>query len=160
MPSYNRVTVMGNVTRDLELRYTPSGTAVCDVGLAINERVKQGDGTYKEVPVFVDITLWGRTAEVACEYLKKGDPTHIEGRLKFDQWVDKQTGGNRSKLAITGERLQLIGTKRDAGGESGGGSRASNYDQTRSAGPREHDQTPQPQASAPSQAAEDDDIPF
>jgi single-strand DNA-binding protein len=123
MASFNRVILVGNVTRDLELRYIPSGTAVTDLGLAVNDRVKRNNEWVDEA-TFVDITLWGRTAEVACEYLSKGSPVLIEGRLKLDSWTDKD-GQKRSKLKVIGERMQMLGSpgRGGGGGGAGGGSR-------------------------------------
>lgn len=109
MPSYNRTITVGNLTRDPELRYIPSGTAICDITLAVNERRKDSDGEYVDQPVFVDVTLWARQAEVCCEYLVKGSPVLIEGRLTMDTW--EKDGQKRSKLKVTGERLQMLGTK-------------------------------------------------
>ena len=116
MASYNRVVLVGNVTRDIELRYTPSGTAVTDLGLAVNERVKRNEQWVEEAHFF-DVTLWGRTAEVAAEYLSKGSSVLIEGRLKLDRW--EQDGKKRSKIQIVGEKMQMLG------GRGGGGSRPS-----------------------------------
>jgi single-strand DNA-binding protein len=104
--SYNRVVLVGNMTRNVELRRTQQGTAVCDVGLAINERRKQGDEWVDET-TFVDVTLWGRTAEVADSYTAKGSSILIEGRLKLDQW--EQDGQRRQKIKVVGDRLQLLG---------------------------------------------------
>ena len=118
MASYNRVILIGNVTRDPELRYIPSGTAVTDVGLAVNDRRKGANGEWIEETTFVDVTLWGRTAEVANEYLSKGSPVLIEGRLKLDSW--EKDGQKRSKLKVIGERMQMLGG-RDGGGAKGGG---------------------------------------
>lgn len=110
MASVNKVFLMGNLTRDVEVRYTPGGTAVCDLGIAVTEKwFDKQSNQNKEETVFVDVTLWGRTAEIAGEYLSKGKPVHIEGKLKLDTWKDKDTGANRQKLKVTGERLQLIG---------------------------------------------------
>ena len=108
MASFNRVILVGNITRDIELRYTPQGTAVTDIGLAVNDRVKK-QGEWVDETTFVDITLWGRTAEVAGEYLSKGSPVLIEGRLKLDSW--EQDGQKRSKLKIIGERMQMLGSR-------------------------------------------------
>jgi single-strand DNA-binding protein len=119
MASYNRVVLLGNVTRDPELRYVPSGMAVTDLGLAVNDRRKNANGEWVEETTFVDITLWGRTAEVACEYLSKGSPVFIEGRLKLDTW--EKEGKKNSKLKVVGEKLQLIGQKGGGGGHRGGG---------------------------------------
>ena len=105
MASYNRVILMGNLTRDVELRYLPSGMAVTDIGLAVNERRKNANGEWIEEVTFVDVTVWGRTAEVMSEYLSKGSPVFIEGRLKFDTW-EGQDGQKRSKLKVTCDRMQ------------------------------------------------------
>src|SRR6476646_7288720 len=116
MASFNRVILVGNLTRDPELRYIPSGTAVYD-------RVKRGDQWVDEV-TFVDITLWGRTAEIANEYLSKGSPVLIEGRLKLDRW--EKDGQKHSKLKVTADKLQMLGSKegaRGGGGAAGGGAR-------------------------------------
>lgn len=110
MASFNRVIICGNLTRDPEIKYTQSGTAVAEVGLAITRKYKQGD-QQKEETTFVDVTLWGRTAEVAGEYLAKGRLALIEGRLQLDQWEDKTSGEKRYKLKVIGETLQLLGVK-------------------------------------------------
>lgn len=115
MASYNRVVLVGNLTRDVELRFTPQGTAVTDISLAVNERVKRNDQWVEEVNFF-DVTLWGRTAEVAGEYLGKGSSLLIEGRLKLDRW--EQEGQKRSKIKIVGEKMQMLGGK-SGGGPSG-----------------------------------------
>lgn len=107
MASFNRVILLGNLTRDVELRYVPSGMAVTDVGMAINDRRKNQAGEWAEETTFVDVTLWGRTAEVASEYLSKGSPILIEGRLKLDTW--ETDGQKRSKLKVVGERMQMVG---------------------------------------------------
>lgn len=111
---------MGNVTRDIEVRYTPKGTAVTDIGIATNRRVKQGDEWVDET-TFVDVTLWGRTAELAGQYLAKGRPVFIEGRLQMDTWTDSQTGKQRSKLKVVGENMQFLGSGGGGGQGSGGG---------------------------------------
>ena len=129
MASFNRVILLGNLTRDPELRYIPSGAAVTQIGLAINNRRKTANGEWVEEPVFIDVTLWERQAEVAAEYLRKGSPVLIEGRLKMDQWQDKTTGDKRSKIVVVGERMQLLGAK----GQGGGGApaaRAATYDES------------------------------
>lgn len=126
MASFNRVILVGNLTRDPELRYIPSGTAVSDIGLAVNDRYKRGD-QWVEEPVFVDITLWGRTAEIANEYLSKGSPVLIEGRLKLDRW--EKEGQKHSKLKVIGERMQMLGGRGDNGGGSRSG-RGSSYDES------------------------------
>lgn len=121
MASFNRVILVGNVTRDVELRYTPSSLAVCDIGLAVNDRRKTATGEWVDETTFVDISMFGRTAEVAGEYLKKGSPVLIEGRLKLDQW-ETNDGQKRSKLKVICDKMQLLGSKGDGGG-GGGGSR-------------------------------------
>ena len=122
MASYNRVILLGNLTRDPELRYLQSGMAVTDIGLAVNDRRKNATGEWIEETTFVDVTLWGRTAEIAGEYLSKGAPVFIEGRLKLDSWDDKQSGQKRSKMRVVCERMQLL-SGRGPGGPDGGGSR-------------------------------------
>lgn len=110
MPSFNRVVLMGNLTRDVEVRETPGGAAVTDLGLAVNDRVKRNDEWVDEV-TFVDVTMWGRTAEVAGEYLHKGSPILIEGRLKLDSW--EKDGEKRTKLRVVGEKMQMLGRRED-----------------------------------------------
>ncbi len=109
MPSFNKVVLMGNLTRDVELRETSSGTAVTDLGLAVNDRVKRNDEWVDEA-TFVDVTLFGRSAEVAGEYLSKGSPILIEGRLKLDSWESKE-GEKRNKLRVQGEKMQMLGRR-------------------------------------------------
>ncbi len=120
MASFNKVILMGNLTRDPEVRYIPSGSAVCDIGMAVN-RVwyDKGSSQKKEEVTFVDVTLWGRTAEIAGEYLSKGRPVLVEGYLKMDTWQDKQSGANRSKLKVVAENMTLLSGRGD--GEGGGG---------------------------------------
>jgi single-strand DNA-binding protein len=145
MASFNRVILVGNLTRDPELRYIPSGTAVSEIGLAVNDRVKRNDQWVDEA-TFVDVTLWGRTAEIANEYLSKGSPVLIEGRLKLDRW--EKEGQKHSKLRVVGERLQMLGS-RDG---SRGGRRPSGEDQP------QYDESEQYMpAGAPPPS---DDIPF
>lgn len=117
MASFNRVILVGNLTRDPELRYISSGTAVSEITLAVNERVKRGEQWVEDVH-FIDVTLWARTAEVANEYLSKGSPVLIEGRLKLDRW--EKDGQKFSKLRVTGEKMQMLG----GGGGGGGGGRS------------------------------------
>jgi single-strand DNA-binding protein len=107
----NRVFLAGNLTRDPEVRLTPKGTQVCELGLAINRIWTDDQGVKREESCFVDITLWGRTAEIAGQYLHKGSPAFIEGRLQLDTWDDRQTGQKRSKLRVVGENLQLFPLK-------------------------------------------------
>ena len=160
MASVNKVILIGNCTRDPEVRYTPKGTAVTDLGLAINRYYTADNGEKREETTFVDVTLWGRTAEVAGEYLGKGKPVFVEGRLQMDSWDDKNTGQKRSKLKVVGDNIQLLGT-RGGGGGGGGNSEGGGYqqrgaDQSRSGGGQ--------QGGAPAndgaQFEDDDDIPF
>src|SRR6267142_4890238 len=124
MASFNRVILLGNLTRDVEVKYLQSGMAVADIGLAVNDRRKNQAGEWVEEVTFVDITLWGRTAEVAGEYLSKGSPVLIEGRLKLDQW--ETDGQKRSKLRVVGERMQMLGSRGGGGAGGGGGGRGQN----------------------------------
>ena len=118
MASFNRVVLLGNITRDIEVKYLQSGMAVTELGLAVNDRRKNQQGEWVEETTFVDITLWGRTAEVAGEYLGKGSQVLIEGRLKLDTW--ETDGQKRSKLRVVGERMQMLGGKGGGGGGGGG----------------------------------------
>ena len=117
MASFNRVILIGNLTRDPELRYISSGTAVTDIGLAVNDRRKNATGEWVDETTFVDVTLWGRTAEVAGEYLTKGSPGLIEGRLKLDNWEGKD-GQKHSKLRVVCDRMQMLGSRPGTGGGS------------------------------------------
>ncbi|MFI4875584.1 MAG: single-stranded DNA-binding protein [Blastopirellula sp. JB062] len=118
MASYNRVILVGNLTRDVELRYIQSGSAVTELGLAVNDRRKTASGEWVDETTFVDVTLWGRTAEIAGEYLSKGSPVLIEGRLKLDSW--ETDGQKRSKLRVVGEKMQMLGARGQGGGGQGG----------------------------------------
>jgi len=109
MASYNRVILVGNLTRDPELRYIPSGTAVSDVTLAVNDRIKR-DSQWVEETTFVEVTLWARTAEIANEYLSKGSSILIEGRLRLDTWENNE-GQKRSKLRVVADRMQMLGSR-------------------------------------------------
>src|ERR1700722_20288420 len=118
MANLNRVLLIGNLTRDPEVRYTPKGTAVTEISLAVNRIYSGEDGEKKEETTFVDVTLWARQAEVAGQYLKKGRPGFIEGRLQLDSRDDKQNGPKRSQLRVVAENLQLLGSRQDAEGAS------------------------------------------
>jgi single-strand DNA-binding protein len=167
MSSFNKVMIMGNVTRDIEVRYTPKGTAVTDIGVACNRRVKQGEEWVDET-TFVDVTLWGRTAELAGQYLAKGRGVFIEGRLQLDTWQDSQTGKQRSRLKVVGENMQFVG------GGGGGGQQqqrppqgAPQQQPQAAASPQQQYQAPpqQQQGASPANPMpqfedDDDDIPF
>jgi single-strand DNA-binding protein len=118
MANLNKVLLLGNVTRDPEVRYTPKGSAVCDLGVAVNRTYTTDSGEKREEVTFVDVTLWGRTAEVASEYLKKGRPVFIEGRLQMDTWDDKQTGQKRTRLRVVAENMQLLGGRPSGGADA------------------------------------------
>jgi len=162
MANLNKVMLIGNLTRDPELRHTPKGTAVAELGLAINRVWSNEQGQRQEETTFVDVTLWGRQAEVAQQYLTKGSPAYIEGRLQLDTWDDKATGQKRSKLKIVGEALQLLGAKGGGGGggnNSGGG--GGGYPQQSARAPQQQQRPPQGASAAPADDfQEDDDIPF
>lgn len=107
---------MGNLTRDPEVRYTPKGNAVTDLGLAVNRNYTLDSGERREEVTFVDITVWGRQAELAGQYLHKGRPVFIEGRLQLDSWEDKNTGEKRNKLRVVCENMRFIGGRGDSQG--------------------------------------------
>ena len=129
MASYNRVILMGNLTRDITLRYTPGGTPVTEVGLAVNDRRKGANGEWIDETTFVDVTFWGRTAEVAAEYLSKGSPVFVEGKLKLDTW--EKDGQKNYKLRVVCDRMQLLGGRDGARapGSSGGAVHRDEYSQ-------------------------------
>lgn len=113
--NYNRVTIAGNLTRDVELHYTPKGTAVAKLGIAVNRNWTAESGEKKEEVTFVDVDVFGRTAENCGQYLKKGRGVFVEGRLKLDSWDDKQTGQKRSRLGVIAESVQFIGSSATGG---------------------------------------------
>src|SRR3982074_3224951 len=115
MASFIKVILLGNLTRDPEVRYTPKGSAVCDLGLAVNRQYTLDNGEKREEVTYVDVVLWARLAEIAGEYLKKGRPVFIEGRLQLDPWHDKQSGQKRSKLRVIGKTKQLLGSRPSGG---------------------------------------------
>ena len=121
MADFNKVMLMGNLTRDPEVRYTPSGMAVSDLGLAVNRSFKGSDGQAKEETCFVRVTVWARQAENCAQYLKKGSPVFVEGRLKYDEW--EKDGQKQSRLSVVGERVQFLGAPRGASFQDGDGGR-------------------------------------
>ncbi len=153
MANLNKVLLMGNLTRDPEVRYTPKGTAVTELGIAVNRVYSGENGEKREEVTFVDVTVWGRTAENVGEYLRKGRPVFIEGRLQLDSWEDKQSGQKRNKLKVVADNVQFLGSRGGGGGveegDEGPRSRASGG--TRSAPPAK--------ASGPAEP-DDDEIPF
>lgn len=157
MANLNKVMLIGNLTRDPELRYTPKGTAVADISLAINRVWNNEQNQKQEETIFVDVTLWGRQAELAQQYLTKGRGAYIEGRLQMDTWDDKETGKKRSKLKVIGENLQFL-----PDGRSGGGGGYAERPQQASRPPQQQRSAPPQGASAapPDEYQEEDDIPF
>lgn len=116
MASLNKVFLIGNLTRDPELRYTPNGAAVTDLGLAVNRLYSTREGERREETLFIDVTVWNRQAETCCQYLRKGRPVHVEGYLRMDTWDDRTTGEKRSKIKIEAERVQFLDRREEAGG--------------------------------------------
>ncbi|MFT5284100.1 MAG: single-strand DNA-binding protein [Planctomycetota bacterium] len=132
MASYNRVILMGNLTRDPEVRFTNSGMAVCNVSLAVNRRVKeQNSETWREEVTFVDVTIFGKRGEAFAKFHTKGKPAFVEGELRLDSWEDKNGGGKRSKLYVVGNNWEFVGGGREGagGGDAPGGGDAGGYDQ-------------------------------
>jgi len=156
MASFNRVILVGNLTRDPELRYLQSGTAVADIGLAVNERWKNANGEWVDETTFVDVTLWARTAEVAGEYLSKGSQVMIEGRLKLDQW-ETQDGQKRSKMKVVCDRMLMLGPKGEGrGGAAAPAGRAPARQNSEYSQPAPPDDLDLP----PTDASSGEDIPF
>ena len=156
MANLNKVLLMGNLTRDPEVRYTPKGTAVAELGIAVNRVYTGENGEKREEVTFVDVTVWGRTAENAGEYLKKGRPVFIEGRLQLDSWEDKQSGQKRNKLKVVADNVQFLGSRGGSGGAGGGPDEGDEAPRSRtSAGPR----SSAPPKGAPAEP-DDDEIPF
>lgn len=114
MANVNKVILIGNVTRDVEVKFTPRGTAVAGITLAVNRNYKTDSGEKREEVTFVDVELWGRVAEIAGEYVRKGNPLYVEGRLKQDSWEDKDSGQKRTKLKVVAENIQLLGARQGA----------------------------------------------
>jgi single-strand DNA-binding protein len=164
MANLNRVLLMGNLTRDPEVRYTPKGTAVTDISIAINRVIGSEEGERREEVTYVDVTLWGRQAEVAQQYLTKGRGVFIEGRLQLDTWDDKQTGQKRSRLKVVGENMQMLpgrGGNVPAEGEHGEQPAGSSAPGGSPPSSRRSSPAPRPQpARDPDLDAEPDDIPF
>ena len=147
MANFNKVILIGNLTRDPELRYTPKGMAIAKIGIAVNRSWKSETGEMKEEVTFVDVDAFGRTAENIGQYFKKGRPIFIEGRLKLDQWEDKQTNQKRSKLGVVLETFQFMDSK---GAGDGDGPRPSRPSSAAKPPPSDGDAPP----------PEDDDVPF
>jgi single-strand DNA-binding protein len=155
MANLNKVLLMGNLTRDPEVRYTPKGTAVAELGIAVNRVYSGENGEKREEVTFVDVTVWGRTAENVGEYLKKGRPVFIEGRLQLDSWEDKQSGQKRNKLKVVADNVQFLGSR---GGAGGGGPEEGDEGLRSRAGSSPRSSAP-PKNTPPPEPA-DDEIPF
>jgi single-strand DNA-binding protein len=164
MASYNKVLLMGNLTRDPEVKYTPKGTAIANLGLAVNRVYTTEGGEQKEEVTFIDIEVWGRQAETAGQYLSKGRPVFVEGRLKLDSWEDKESGQKRNKLKVVAERVQFLGAPRGGAefkdeGPAGGDAAPARPSASRSSRPAPPPSRDAGESDAPS-PAEDDNIPF
>lgn len=159
MASVNKVILIGNLTRDPELRYTPKGTAVCELGLAVNRKYKLDTGEPREEVTFLDISFWSKAGETIAKWVKKGQPLYVEGRLQMDTWDDKTSGQKRSKIRIIGEEFQFLG-----GGDRPSRGPENGDDEHHGAAPAQRPQSAAPSHSAPGPNApvglDDDDIPF
>jgi single-strand DNA-binding protein len=167
--SFNKVILMGNLTRDPQLKYLPTQTAVAEFGIAMNRKFKTASGEDREEVTFVDCAAFGRTGEVINQSFQKGKPIFIEGRIKYDSWEDKQGGGKRSKISVVVENFQFVGDKGGGGGGAGGGGDEGEPRQSR---PPARPQQGRPQQNAPAQSPpaeapfgeeqhyKEDDIPF
>ncbi len=151
MANLNKVMLIGNLTRDPELRVTPKGTAICTFSLAVNRKFKDDSGGEREEVTYIDIEAWGKSGENISKYCTKGRPLFVEGRLRLDQWEDKNTKEKRSRMKVVLENFQFLGTGRggDGGGEGG---------EARSYAPRSS--APRPSSPAPAQENLDEDVPF
>lgn len=147
MASFNKVIILGNLCRDPELRTVSTGTQVCDVSVAVNDKRKNAAGEWIEEATFVDVTFWGKTAEILAEYLRKGSPVLVEGRLKLDRW--EKDGQKHQKLRVVCERMQMVGSKGDGGGRR---------DSDSSAPPRDASEAPAP--SGTETTYDDNNLPF
>ena len=152
MANFNKVYLIGNLTRDPELRVTPKGTAICQFGLAVNRQFKDESGAVRDETTFVDIEAWGRQGETISKYCTKGRPLFVEGLLKFDQWEDKTSGQKRSRLKVVLEGFQFLGGRGEGGSAEGGSDQAfeRNTPPARNAG----------RSEAPSNDGVDEDVPF
>jgi len=156
MASYNKVILIGNLTRDPELRYTPKGTAIAKIGLAVNRSWKTDTGETKEEVTFVDVDAFGRQAETIGQYMKKGRPILIEGRLKLDSWEDKQTGQKRNRLGVVLEAFQFL----DSGGRGAGAATGGDDAGAGGGGSPAPRPKPAPPTDATDDSQGDDEVPF
>ena len=160
MPNLNKVMLMGNLTRDPEIKYTPKGTAIANFGIAVNRTYTPEGGEKREEVTFIDLEAFGRTAEVIGEYFKKGRPIFIEGRLKLDQWDDKTTGKKMSKLRVVVDSFEFLGSREGGGGGEGGGSAPSGESRGSAPQQRRAPATPPRPAADPDLDVQADDVPF
>lgn len=161
MASFNRVILVGNLTRDPQVKYTPGGQAVSEIGLAVNRSwFDKGANQKREEVTFVDVTLWGRTAEIAGEYLGKGRQVLIEGRLQLDQWDDKESGQKRSKLRVVCENMTMLGSRQEGGGVGGGRGPATQQSDYGGGNYDSHSEQSSAGGFEPSQSGGDGDVPF
>jgi single-strand DNA-binding protein len=163
MANFNKVYLIGNLTRDPELRVTPKGTAICQFGIAVNRQYKDDSGALRDDTTFVDIEAWGKQAETISKYMTKGRPLFIEGRLKLDQWEDKNSGQKRSRMKVVLEGFQFLGGgQRDSGGGGGssaGGGQAGGGDEGSS--PERYSPPPRSGGAKPASTENlDEDVPF
>ena len=158
MANFNKVYLIGNLTRDPELRVTPKGTAICQFGIAVNRKFKDESGALRDDTTFVDIEAWGRQGEAISKYCTKGKPLFIEGRLKFDQWEDKTSGPTRSKLKVVLENFEFLGSGQRDGGSVGGA--GGEFDQS-APSPERHSPPPRGATGKPAAVENlDEDVPF
>ena len=159
MPSLNKVLLMGNLTRDPELRVTPKGTPICQFSLAINRQFKMESGETREEVIYVDVEAWGKQGETIAKYCTKGRPLYVEGRLRLDQWEDKNTKEKRSRMKVVLEQFQFLGDSRGGGG---GGAPVGGGEESPGGGPPErHSPPPRPAGAKPAtQENLDEDVPF
>ncbi|HYP17258.1 MAG TPA: single-stranded DNA-binding protein [Opitutus sp.] len=156
MANFNKVYLIGNLTRDPELRVTPKGTAICQFGLAVNRQFKDESGAMRDDTTFVDIEAWGKQGETISKYCTKGRPLFVEGRLKLDQWEDKASGQKRSKLKVVLEGFQFLGGGQRDGAPGGGGE----FDQS-APSPERHAPPPRGGTAKPASTENlDEDVPF
>src|ERR1041385_5054043 len=163
MPALNKVLLMGNLTRDPELRVTPKGTSICQFSLAINRQFKMESGETRVDVIYVDVEAWGKQGETIAKYVTKGRPLYVEGRLRLDQWEDKNTKEKRSRMKVVLEQFQFLGDSPGggAGGGGWGGARRAHRDMNHPPPPEKY--SPPPRAAATKPAAQenlDEDVPF
>jgi single-strand DNA-binding protein len=156
MAYLNKVFLIGNLTRDPELRVTPKGTAICQFGIAVNRQFKDESGATRDETTFVDIEAWGKQGELVSKYLTKGSLAMVEGRLKLDQWEDKTSGQKRSKIKVVLDNVQFLST-RGGGGGGPGASAGEGIDQT---SPERHSPPPRGNTKPAPQENLDEDVPF